>query len=470
VDGEGEEGEEGCAGMLGNASLRGRFTPIDPAPGVWARTTAGGRGAPHSKTRHPPRPFNHPTDPSPKPTQPPANRPTVMFRIVRRTPLARGFATSRVAAKVRLCLFGPFGGSHVARGWTQPRQCGAPVGSVLGRAGPGERGTNRWKDISFELPEGTYASHLDCPTPALTTTATSAELLGYYKTMNIIRRIETAADGLYKSRMIRGFCHLSTGQEAIASGMDSALSRDDAIITAYRCHGYCYLRGVSPMSVLAELMGRRDGCSNGKGGSMHMYNIEQNFYGGNGIVGAQIPLGAGIAMAQQYQGKKAMTFALYGDGAANQGQAFEAYNMAKLWMLPVVFACENNMYGMGTRQDRAAANTKFFTRCEYIPGMRVNGMDVLAVRDAVKIAREWTTGGNGPMVMEFVTYRYGGHSMSDPGTTYRSREEIQYMRSNNDPIAGLKKRILESGAGTEDQLKQIEKEARAMVDKVCTTL
>ncbi len=284
--------------------------------------------------------------------------------------------------------------------------------------------------------------------------------------MNIIRRIETAADGLYKSRMIRGFCHLSTGQEAIAAGMDASLTKEDAIITAYRCHGYCYLRGVTPMSVLAELMGRKDGCSSGKGGSMHMYNIKENFYGGNGIVGAQIPLGAGIALAQQYQGKKAMTIALYGDGAANQGQAFEAYNMAKLWMLPVVFACENNMYGMGTRQDRAAANTKFFTRCEYIPGMRVNGMDILAVRDACRVAREWTTGGNGPMVMEFVTYRYGGHSMSDPGTTYRSREEIQYMRSNNDPIAGLKKRILESGAGTEEQLKEIEKEARSLVDKV----
>ncbi|KAI9021310.1 mitochondrial pyruvate dehydrogenase E1 component beta subunit [Hyaloraphidium curvatum] len=340
------------------------------------------------------------------------------------------------------------------------------------------------KVFEIEMPEGTFASHLDCPMPSLTTRTTKSECLDIYATMVAIRRIETASDALYKSRLIRGFCHLSTGQEAIAAGMERAITRKDAIITAYRCHGFMYTRGASPKEILAELMGRKDGCSKGKGGtlrrpvlasltnsrqlqggSMHMYVIPNNFYGGNGIVGAQIPLGAGIAFAQKYRGEKTMTFSLYGDGAANQGQAFEAYNMAKLWKLPIAFVCENNMYGMGTRQDRAAANTKFYTRCEYIPGIRVNGMDVFAVRDACAMAKEWTAAGNGPLLMEFVTYRYGGHSMSDPGTTYRSREEIQYMRSTNDPIRGLQKRLLEGNIASEEEMKAIEARVRKEVDQ-----
>ncbi|KND04035.1 pyruvate dehydrogenase (acetyl-transferring) E1 component, alpha subunit [Spizellomyces punctatus DAOM BR117] len=318
---------------------------------------------------------------------------------------------------------------------------------------------------TFTFPESHYAYHNCGPIP-LESTATKDELVELYRTMAVIRRLETASDQLYKAKLIRGFCHLSTGQEAVATGMSAGISKDDSIITAYRCHGFTLVRGASPTSILAELMGRRDGCSRGKGGSMHMFAHE--FYGGNGIVGAQVPIGAGIALAQKYLNKGTMTFALYGDGAANQGQVFEAYNMAKLWNLPVVFVCENNMYGMGTSAHRAAASTKYYTRGDYIPGIRVNGMDVLAVKEASKWAREWTLSGKGPLVMEMVTYRYGGHSMSDPGTTYRTREEIQHMRSTNDPITGLKERILERDILSEEELKKIDKEVRTEIDKAVT--
>lgn len=222
--------------------------------------------------------------------------------------------------------------------------------------------------------------------------------------------------------------------------------------------------------------------SHGKGGSMHIFT--KSFFGGNGIVGAQVPVGAGIALAQQYLGQddRHATFILYGDGASNQGQVFEAYNMAKLWNLPAVFVCENNLYGMGTSSARSSSNTKYFTRGDQIPGLQVNGMDVLSVYNGVKYAKEWTTSGKGPLLLEFVTYRYGGHSMSDPGTTYRSapplfshsprlilgrrtREEIQHMRSTNDPITGLRNRLIDWGIIEESELKKIDKEARSEVDK-----
>ncbi|KAJ1822771.1 alpha subunit of pyruvate dehydrogenase [Coemansia sp. RSA 2599] len=316
--------------------------------------------------------------------------------------------------------------------------------------------------VTFEFCDKTFEGYnIDIPSRSIT--LTKEEAISMYREMQMVRRLEMAADSSYKHKLIRGFCHLCTGQEAVPVGLEGAIVKEDAVITAYRCHGFTYMRGAAPFGILAELMGRKEGVSKGKGGSMHMY--APNFYGGNGIVGAQVPLGAGIAFAQKYNNEKTCTFALYGDGAANQGQVFEAYNMAKLWDLPVIFVCENNKYGMGTAAGRAAANTDYYTRGQYIPGLRVNGMDVLAVRQAAAYAREYAINGNGPMVLEMKTYRYGGHSMSDPGTTYRTREEIQHMRSTSDPITGYKHRLLEAGVISEEDLKAIDKEAKKIIDE-----
>ncbi|KAJ9112110.1 hypothetical protein QFC20_002290 [Naganishia adeliensis] len=259
---------------------------------------------------------------------------------------------------------------------------------------------------------------------------------------------------------------LYTQMEAVSVGMESAITHEDNVITAYRCHPFAVLRGGTIHSVLAELLGKETGIAKGKGGSMHMFT--KCFYGGNGIVGAQVPVGAGIAFAQKYNDKKSVTFSMYGDGASNQGQVFEAYNMAsraKLWNLPVVFTCENNKYGMGTSAERSSQNTMFFTRGDQIPGIQVNGMDVLAVHKACQWAKEWTTSGKGPLLIEFVTYRYGGHSMSDPGTTYRTREEIQQMRSTRDAITGIKTYLSEWGIADDAKLKAIDKAAKAEVDE-----
>ncbi|KAI1769069.1 dehydrogenase E1 component-domain-containing protein [Hypoxylon sp. FL1150] len=298
--------------------------------------------------------------------------------------------------------------------------------------------------------------------PSYTLDVTKKELKQMYYDMVVVRQMEMAADRLYKEKKIRGFCHLSTGQEAVAVGIEHALTKEDDIITAYRCHGYALLRGGTVRSIIGELLGRREGIAYGKGGSMHMFT--KGFYGGNGIVGAQVPVGAGLAFAHKYTDSKKAAVILYGDGASNQGQVFEAFNMAKLWNLPALFGCENNKYGMGTAAARSSALTDYYKRGQYIPGLKVNGMDVLAVKAAVAYGKEWTTSGNGPLVLEYVTYRYGGHSMSDPGTTYRTREEIQRMRSTNDPIAGLKQKILDWEVCTEDELKSIDKEARKHVN------
>ncbi|POS70675.1 pyruvate dehydrogenase E1 component subunit alpha [Diaporthe helianthi] len=294
--------------------------------------------------------------------------------------------------------------------------------------------------------------------PAYTIEVTKKELKQMYYDMVVTRQMEMAADRLYKEKKIRGFCHLSTGQEAVATGIEHAITKEDDVITAYRCHGYALMRGASVRSIIGELLGRRQGIAYGKGGSMHMF--AKNFYGGNGIVGAQVPVGAGLAFAHKYTGRKNSSIILYGDGASNQGQVFEAFNMAKLWNLPALFGCENNKYGMGTAAARSSALTDYYKRGQYIPGLKVNGMDVLAVKAAVKHGKEWTDADNGPLVLEYVTYRYGGHSMSDPGTTYRTREEIQRMRSTNDPISGLKTHILEWNVASEEELKAIDKDAR----------
>lgn len=318
------------------------------------------------------------------------------------------------------------------------------------------------EDIKITLPDHSFETYeLGNDAPERELHLSKARLVEMYRQMTIVRRLEMSADALYKAQQIHGFCHLSIGQEAVAIGIEEAADKKDTIITSYRCHGFEYTRGASVESILAELMGRSTGVSKGKGGSMHMYT--PTFFGGNGIVGAQVPLGLGLSFAHHYKNEKNITFTLYGDGAANQGQVFEAYNMAKLWNIPVIFACENNKYGMGTSASRSSALVDYYKRGQYIPGLKINAMDVLAVYSGSKFAREWCLAGNGPLVIEYETYRYGGHSMSDPGTTYRTREEIQKMRSHHDTINGMKNRLIDFGVATEDELKAIEKEARAFV-------
>jgi len=297
--------------------------------------------------------------------------------------------------------------------------------------------------------------------PATSTTLMRDEALRLYKEMVTIRRLETASANLYKEKAIRGFCHLCSGQEAVYSGIVSALRPQDTVITSYRAHGFTYALGVPILGVLAELTGKKSGCVRGKGGSMHMYT--KNFYGGNGIVGAQVPLGAGIAFAHKYSGDGGVNFALYGDGAANQGQVSEAFNLAKLWALPVVFVCENNHYAMGTQADRHAASSEFYKRGDYIPGLQIDGMDVLAVREATKFALDYCNQ-NGPLVYEISTYRYHGHSMSDPGTSYRSRDEVQEVRQSRDPITGFRDKIVGAGLVTQQEVKKIEQTVRKDVD------
>jgi len=318
------------------------------------------------------------------------------------------------------------------------------------------------KPFTVELHEDSFQSY-QCEKPDLQVEVSKDQLLTMYKQMQTMRRMEMAADSLYKAKMIRGFCHLAIGQEAVAVGLEHGITPEDRVITAYRCHPFAVMRGGTISGVIGELLGRQNGMSQGKGGSMHIFT--PSFFGGNGIVGAQVPVGAGVAFAQKYMGEKAATFALYGDGASNQGQVFEAFNMAKLWDLPVVFICENNKYGMGTPAERSSSNTEYYTRGDKIPGIQVNGMDIIAVLQSVKYARQWAAEDQkGPLLMEFVTYRYGGHSMSDPGTTYRTREEVQRMRSTRDPIRGLQRYIEDWGLATEQELKQLDKAAKAEVD------
>lgn len=294
--------------------------------------------------------------------------------------------------------------------------------------------------------------------------ATTGELLQFYKTMLLIRRFEERAGQLYGLGFIGGFCHLYIGQEAVAVGLQSALTPGkDSVITGYRDHGHMLAYGIDPKLIMAELTGRAAGISLGKGGSMHMFSTEHRFYGGHGIVGAQVPLGAGLAFGHKYSGDGGVCMAYFGDGAANQGQVYEAFNMAALWKLPVIFVIENNGYAMGTKVDRSSAETDFHLRGTSfrIPGMQVNGMDVLEVRGAANVALDYVRGGNGPLLMELKTYRYRGHSMSDPAK-YRSREEVQDVREKSDAIEAVKRDLAAAGVG-EDDLKAIDKEIRQIV-------
>ncbi len=282
--------------------------------------------------------------------------------------------------------------------------------------------------------------------------------------MVLIRRFEERAGQLYGLGLIGGFCHLYIGQEAVAVGLQSSLdSSKDSVITGYRDHGHMLAYGIDPKVIMAELTGRQSGISHGKGGSMHMFSVEHKFYGGHGIVGAQVSLGTGLAFAHKYREDGGVCMAYFGDGAANQGQVYESFNMASLWQLPIIFVVENNGYAMGTAVKRGSAETHFYRRgtAFRIPGMDVNGMDVLEVRKAAELALEYVRGGNGPVLMELRTYRYRGHSMSDPAK-YRSREEVQEMRDNHDPIKAAKAELIARGVA-EDRLKDIDKAIRAQV-------
>ncbi len=306
------------------------------------------------------------------------------------------------------------------------------------------------------------------PTKALTDTApaqavSSEELLHYYREMLLIRRFEEKAGQLYGMGLIGGFCHLYIGQEAVVVGVQAALNEGDTVITSYRDHGHMLACGMDAKGVMAELTGRRGGYSKGKGGSMHMFSREKNFYGGHGIVGGQVPLGTGLAFAHKYLNDGGVSAVYCGDGAINQGQVYESFNMAALWKLPVLFVIENNKYAMGTSQERASAGELHQRGAAYgIPGYQVNGMDVLEVKAAADQWVKHIRDGNGPVILEMKTYRYRGHSMSDPAK-YRTKEEVEKMRSESDPIDQLKSKLLAGGHTDEDKLKEIDRAVKAIV-------
>jgi len=290
------------------------------------------------------------------------------------------------------------------------------------------------------------------------------ELLEYYRQMLLIRRFEEKAGQLYGMGQIAGFCHLYIGQEAVVVGCRAAMKEGDQMITGYRDHGHMLACGMESRGVMAELTGRSGGYSRGKGGSMHMFSTEKKFYGGHGIVGAQVPLGAGLGFANKYLDNGSVSLSFFGDGASNQGQVYETFNMAKIWGLPVVFVIENNQYAMGTSVERSSAETELYKRgiSFEVPGIQVDGMDVMAVRDAAKKAIDHARSGKGPMILEMKTYRYRGHSMSDPAK-YRSRDEVTKTRSESDPIDMVREILLSKKWADEADLKAIDKDIKAIV-------
>ncbi len=297
-------------------------------------------------------------------------------------------------------------------------------------------------------------------------TASGEELLTYFRQMLTIRRLEERAGQMYGMGLIGGFCHLYIGQEAVVIGMQAALKDGDSVITSYRDHGHMVACGMDANGILAELTGRRGGYSRGKGGSMHMFSRERRFFGGHGIVAAQVPIGTGLAFAHKYHGDGNVCLTYLGDGAINQGQVYESFNMAALWTLPVVYVIENNKYGMGTSVARASATTDLCRRGSAygIPGKEVDGMDVLKVRDAGRKAVAHARKGKGPYILEMNTYRYRGHSMSDPAR-YRTKEEVQRVRQEQDAITMIRERLIKAGHADEKGLKEIDKEVKAVVAK-----
>jgi pyruvate dehydrogenase E1 component alpha subunit len=296
--------------------------------------------------------------------------------------------------------------------------------------------------------------------------STPQEILKYYRDMLLIRRFEEKAGQLYGMGLIGGFCHLYIGQEAVVVGMQMALKDGDQVITGYRDHGHMLACGMDPKGVMAELTGRQHGYSRGKGGSMHMFSVEKGFFGGHGIVGAQVPLGTGLAFAHKYRGTDNVSLTYFGDGAANQGQVYESFNMAKLWKLPVVYVIENNQYGMGTSVARASATTNLAMRgrAHDLPGEQVDGMDIRAVKAAGEQAVQWCRDGHGPIILEMLTYRYRGHSMSDPAK-YRSKEEVDKVRTLHDPIEQVRERLIAKKWASEDALKKIDQTVRGVVNE-----
>ncbi|MEH0831535.1 pyruvate dehydrogenase (acetyl-transferring) E1 component subunit alpha [Anaplasma bovis] len=298
---------------------------------------------------------------------------------------------------------------------------------------------------------------------------TKEQIVTSYLRMLSIRRLEEKIGQLYSMGKIRGFCHLYIGQEAVAAGIYNALQDGDSIVTSYREHGFALLSGETPSRIIAELMGKATGCSKGKGGSMHMFNVRSNFFGGHGIVGAQVPIGTGIAFSSQYKDSKNVVFTCLGDGAINQGQVYEAFNMAALWKLPVVYIVENNEYAMGTSVSRSSFITDLYKRgtgCG-VPGVQVDGMDLFEVTKAAMQAAEHCRKGNGPMLLEMKTYRYRGHSMSDPAK-YRSREEVEEVRTNKDPLRSLREYMIKKKVSQESEIEQFEQEARKAISEAVT--
>ena len=338
--------------------------------------------------------------------------------------------------------------------------------SASKRAKPSATNTSSGSKRARAVPTSAQPSERERPPEPQRYAATKEEMLNFYRQMLLIRRFEERAGQLYGLGLIGGFCHLYIGQEAVAVGLQSALTvGKDSVITGYRDHGHMLAYGIDPKIIMAELTGRQAGISKGKGGSMHMFSVEHGFYGGHGIVAAQVPLGTGLAFKHKYSGDGGICLTYFGDGAANQGQVYESFNMAELWCLPVIYAVENNQYAMGTRIDRSTSERELFRRGESfrVPGLQVNGMDVLAVRGAAEMALEWVRAGKGPILLELKTYRYRGHSMSDPAK-YRTRQEVDDVREHSDPIEAIKRELGAAGM-SEDELKAIDKEIRQAVSE-----